>query len=105
MNTLWPYIAPYFWPTFTAYFFSGVYYIIRDVSKPADDRPSYLSIPSAISIVGVLWLPILIRRLALSWQADDTHCFIRHVQKEAIPTLAVFSLLTVEFVYAHSYIF
>ena len=105
MNTLWPYIAPYFWPTFTAYFFSGVYYIIRDVSKPVDDRPSYLSIPSAISIVGVLWLPILIRLLWKSWQGDSMPYFIRHLQKEAIPTLAVFFLLTLEFVYAHSRIF
>ena len=102
MNMLWPIIAPYFWPTFTAYFFSGVYYIIRDVSKPINNRPSYLSNATFISLVGVLWLPILIRFFWRTWHRNSMHYFFKHVQKEVIPTLAVFFLLTLEFIYVRS---
>jgi hypothetical protein len=102
MNMLWSFIAPYFWPTFIAYFFSDVYYIIRDVSMSINDRPSYLLNPSAISVVGVLWLPILIRFVWRTWHRNSRHYFFKHVRKEAIPPLAVFSLLTLEFIYARS---
>jgi hypothetical protein len=102
MNTLWPYIAPFFWPTFAAYFFSGVYYIIRDVSEPIHRRPSYLSSPSAISVVGVFWFPILLRVLWKSWHRNPFHDFMIDVRKEAIPTLAVFSVLTLDFMYIRS---
>jgi 4-amino-4-deoxy-L-arabinose transferase-like glycosyltransferase len=105
MNILWPIIAPYFWPAFIAYFFSGVYYIIRDVSEPIHNRPSYLSSPSAISVVGVFWLPILIRVLWRSWHRNNMQHFIKDVRKEAIPTLAVFTLLTLEFMYFRSSMF
>lgn len=105
MNILWPIIAPYFWPTFIAYFFSGVYYIIRDISQPIHNRPSYLSSSSAISVVGVFWLPILIRVLWRSWHRNSMHYFIKDVLKEAIPALAVFSLLTLEFIYVRSSFF
>jgi hypothetical protein len=61
MNILWPVISVYVLPIFLAYFFSGVYYIICDVSNPVDDRPKYLSNPAYINLVGVLWLNVLVR--------------------------------------------
>jgi len=102
MNILWPIIAPYFLPTFIAYFFSGVYYIIRDVSQPIHNRPGYLSSSSAISVVGVFWLPIIIRILWRSWRRKNMHNFFKDVREEAIPTLSVFSLLTLDFIYVRS---
>lgn len=100
MNILWPAISTIFIPAFFAYFFSGVYYIIRDVSKPVDERPSYLSNPVYISVVGVLWLPILIQSV---WNSTLHHhskgFFFWNLRKEAIPQLGVFSLLSVDFYY------
>ncbi len=103
MNTLWPIIAPYFWPWFFAYFFSGVYYIIRDASQPIQDRPSYLSSSSAISVVGVFWFPILVRVLWRSWHQNNIRNFLKDVRKEGIPTIAVFSLLMLDFIYVRSH--
>ena len=51
MNILWPVISVYVLPIFLAYFFSGVYYIICDVSNPVDDMPKYLSNPAYINLV------------------------------------------------------
>ena len=99
MILLWPYISAYILPVFFAYFVSGVYYIINDVSKTIDDRPSYLLNPVITSLVGILWLPILIRSVRSAvW---NHHCrdFLR---KKAIPQLGVFSLLSVDFYYACS---
>lgn len=102
MNILWPIISVYVLPIFLAYFFSGVYYIICDVSKPVDDRPKYLSNPAYINLVGVLWLYVLIRSAWRRWRHEDRSDFYRYLRKEAIPKLAVFSLLAVDFDYACS---
>jgi len=102
MNILWPVISVYILPIFLAYFFSGVYYIICDVSKPVDVRPRYLLNPVHITLVGVLWLYVLIRLVWSVWQQQNRGDFYRYLGKEAIPKLAVFSLLTVDFNYACS---
>ncbi len=102
MNILWPVISTYILPIFLAYFFSGVYYIICDVSKPIDDRPGYLLNPVFITLVGVFWLYILIRFVWNAWYRHSRGFFFRYLRKEAIPKLAVFSLLTVDFNYACS---
>ena len=102
MNILRPIISVYVLPIFLAYFFSGVYYIISDVSKPVDDRPKYLSNPVYINLVGVLWLYVLMRSAWRRWHHQDHRDFYRYLRKEAIPKLAVFSLLAVDFDYACS---
>ncbi len=103
MNILWPVISAYIVPAFFAYFFSGVYYIISDASKPIDDRPGYLLNPVFISLVGVLWLPILLRSV---WNAAQDHhskgYFFWYLRKQAIPQLGVFSLLSADFYYVCS---
>ena len=103
MNILWPVISAYILPTFLAYFFSGVYYIICDVSKPTEDRPSYLLNPAFISLIGVLWLPILIRFVwSTAWHRRSGGICFRYLRKKAIPQLGVFLLLSVDFYYAGS---
>jgi|SRR5450759_2327895 hypothetical protein len=103
MNTLWPVISAYIVPIFVAYFFSGVYYIINDVSKPIDEKPSYLLNPVFISLVGVEWLPILIRSVwSAAGHGHSRDFFFWYLRKEAIPQLGVFSLLSVDFYYACS---
>jgi len=101
MNILLPFIFTYILPIFLAYFFSGIYYIICDASKPIDDKPKYLVNPVNITLVGVLWLYILIRFVWIRWRQSRS-IFYSYLRKDAIPRLAVFSLLTVDFDYACS---
>ena len=102
MNILWPFISVYVLPVFFAYFFSGVYYIICDVSKPVDVRPRYLSNPVYITLVGVLWFYVLIRLVWREWHHQNRGDFYKYLRNDAMPKLAVFSLLTVDFNYACS---
>jgi hypothetical protein len=103
MNILWPIISVYIVPVFCAYFFSGVYYIVCDVSKIKEDRPDYLSNPILVTQAGVFWLPFLILSIWRIWHNRSRNIFYDYVKRKVVPQIAVFLVLVLDFYYTFKY--
>lgn len=103
MIILWAYISPYFFSVFFAYFFSGVYYIVCDVSKAKDDRPAYLAHPKTVTIIGVFWSFLIINNMWRYWHHVGRYSFIDYIKDRAAPQIAVFLVLVIDFFYAFSH--
>jgi hypothetical protein len=103
MNILWPLISPYFFPVFCAYFFSGVYYIVCDVSKAKADRPAYLANPKSVIKVGVLWSVFLIHNMWRIWHKCSRYTFFDYLKRRVVPQIAVFFVLVLDIYYAIRY--
>jgi hypothetical protein len=104
MTTLWSIVSPYFWPVVSAYLFSGVYYVLRDISSKID-RPAYLSSPYSICVVCAFWFPMLILFFWRKWQRNSRHSYFKVLIKQLMPLLVVFFLLVVDFTYVRSLIY
>jgi hypothetical protein len=104
INILWPLISPYFLCVFCAYLFSGVYYIVCDVSKEKADRPSYLANPKAVIKVGVFWSVFLIHNMWGIWHKRSRYNFYDYLKRKVVPQIAVFLVLIIDIFYAFRYL-
>ena len=100
MSYLWPIISPYFYPAFCAYFFSGVYYIVCDVSRAKAERPAYLANPKTVTIIGVFWSLFLINNMLRIWHKGSMISFVDYLKRKVVPQIAVFLVLALDFFYA-----
>jgi hypothetical protein len=100
MIIFWSYISPYFFPVICSYFFSGVYYIVCDVSKVKADRPAYLANPKTVTIIGVFWSLLIINNMWRYWHQVGKYSFIAYIKGRVVPQIAVFLVLAIDFFYA-----
>src|ERR1035437_1687128 len=98
---LWSTIAPYFWPVVIAYLFTGIYYVLRDASSKID-RPTYLSNPFSIGFVWIFWLQLLFVFFWRKWHRNSRHSFFKILMRQLLPLLAIFFVLSIDFIYVRS---
>jgi len=103
MNILWHIISSYLLPVFCAYFFSGVYYILCDVSKPKAEKPGYLTNPILVTQAGVFWFPFVILSIWRILHKHSRHIFYDYLKSKAAPQLGVFLVLVIDFFYVFRY--